>query len=544
VSGRSSVQRQKRPPRQRRPEAERAVGWSFLLEVRVEAEQQRRGATRLGLQLEWHFRMPTAAPSPRCGVAPLGPREIEQLMTLKLPSRYEDLDPAFRGRLRPDRDLLELVKSAYSMMRISGGIRFLPLYGESGSGKSCAAWELSSHLPDCEVFELKRDALASRDILESELRRQKLLTNGRKLLVGVVDQYEEQVADRHAIPTQFVESLSLLDRGPLRGFPVLVVWLTTSRTFQTQLADATSRNKRILVSGNYELSGPVRQEWPSIIEETFRFHNADTPLADLDIIQADLELAARVGDTLGDAIEATALRLTSHNNQLQDVSEYMVAMLWPVTNGQRIAQVAAFTDARAGYKLNWDAFFREISVTDRDRLPLQAYNRARLYFDLRLIPIAAADLMPLCRDLDTADDDVVLHRGYLDRFAKTHLYSVLTDSWSAENYSPLRERESKRANEAREWYSGVTTSSTQIGRRLALVLRSLGVNAAYEVEVKTKHSTVRADVLVQRPECERKQVIVELKAYSPENTIPSSIRDQIRVTLRRHAQLAGFLPTQ
>jgi hypothetical protein len=31
--GRSSVQRQKRPPRQRRPEAERAVGWSFLLEV-------------------------------------------------------------------------------------------------------------------------------------------------------------------------------------------------------------------------------------------------------------------------------------------------------------------------------------------------------------------------------------------------------------------------------------------------------------------------------------------------------------------------------
>jgi hypothetical protein len=33
VPGRSSVQRQKRPPRQRRPEAERAVGWSFLLEV-------------------------------------------------------------------------------------------------------------------------------------------------------------------------------------------------------------------------------------------------------------------------------------------------------------------------------------------------------------------------------------------------------------------------------------------------------------------------------------------------------------------------------
>lgn len=39
----------------------------------------------------------------------------------KLPSRYEDLDIAFRGRLRPDPDLLAGVQSAYQSMQVSGG---------------------------------------------------------------------------------------------------------------------------------------------------------------------------------------------------------------------------------------------------------------------------------------------------------------------------------------------------------------------------------------------------------------------------------------
>ncbi len=55
---------------------------------------------------------------------------------LRLPSRYEDLDLAFRGRLKPNQDLLTLVKTAYASMQLSGGIRFLPIYGESGGGKA------------------------------------------------------------------------------------------------------------------------------------------------------------------------------------------------------------------------------------------------------------------------------------------------------------------------------------------------------------------------------------------------------------------------
>jgi hypothetical protein len=72
--GRSSVQRQKRPPRQRRPEAERAVGWSFLLEVKrtgaaVVAGRNARCSDCLrvyqGVRRNWPYQSPLPLPSRR-----------------------------------------------------------------------------------------------------------------------------------------------------------------------------------------------------------------------------------------------------------------------------------------------------------------------------------------------------------------------------------------------------------------------------------------------------------------------------------------------
>jgi hypothetical protein len=79
-----------------------------------------------------------------------------------------------------------------------------------------------------------------------------------------------------------------------------------------------------------------------------------------------------------------------------------VVMLWPVTDATRISRIANFTHPREGYQLDWNAWYRELSRPDREQLPHEAYNRARLYFDMRLVPIAAADLRPLCRSLDHA----------------------------------------------------------------------------------------------------------------------------------------------
>lgn len=463
-------------------------------------------------------------------------------MSRRLPSRYEDLDAAFRARIRPVPALIDIVKRAYASMTVSGGIRFLPLFGLSGSGKTCAANELGTHLPDCRVTQLDRAAVESNDVLMETLRRQLASHNQAQLQIFVIDQYEELVADRTALPSQFVERLSLLDRGELRNQPMLFIWLTTRREFRDALAAATTRNRRILLSSDFELHGPAKADWPGLIEETFSFHNNGTQLSELDILQDDLDLVASESETLGAALEQIGLRLSANTPGLQDLSVYQVIMLWPVTDGQRIAHIQRFTDPRSGYRLDWGTWFRQLNADDQRQLPMHAYNRARLYFDVRLVPLQVADLHLLCRELHK--EDVTLARSYLERFQKTHFFSLVAGTWNPDAYSPLRERDSDRATEARTWYATVTQNPTGLGRRIARILRECGISAEHERDVTSPHGSVRADVLAQRPNARQNQIIVELKAFSSDNTMPSKICDSIRTTLRRHAQLAGFLPRQ
>lgn len=461
-------------------------------------------------------------------------------MTLRLPSRYEDLDNAFRGRLKPNQPLLGLVKQAFNGMEISGGIRFLPIFGSSGCGKTSAALEIGTHLPELFVEQLPREAIENPNLLHSALEGMKFRARGRKT-VAVVDQYEEVAAQKTTIPSAFVEALSLLDRGKALD-QTLFIWLTTSLEFRDSLVEATSRNRRILASGVFELGGPPVAEWRSIIEETFRFHNQERTLSDYEILEIDLDEISRGEPTIGSAIEATGQRLSRYVPSLHDLSTYQVVMLWPVTDGLRISRVQQFTDPRQGYKLDWNAWYRQLNSDDQQQLPMREYNRARLYFDVRLVPMAAADLYPLCRELDNRTFDP--GKSYLDRFENTHFYSIVAGKWNADTFAPLRERDSKRADEAREWYSTVTGRPTELGRRIARCLEKLGINANHEQTVSSTYGKVRADVLIGRNNVSPPNVLVELKAFSPENTMPSTICQAVATTLKRHAQFAGFLQRQ
>ncbi|MDO9383662.1 MAG: hypothetical protein Q7T86_12435 [Hyphomicrobiaceae bacterium] len=174
------------------------------------------------------------------------------MTSVRLPSRYEDLDVAFRGDLRPNSALLAEVQQAFRSMAVSGGIRFLPIYGKSGSGKSSAAFELGTHLPEVKVFSLNRDSIESRELLIHEIKAQALQFSGSPL-IAVIDQFEEVAAQQSRIPKEFVESLALLDRNELRSTPILFIWLTTDRSFQSDLVNATTRNRRILASPSFEI---------------------------------------------------------------------------------------------------------------------------------------------------------------------------------------------------------------------------------------------------------------------------------------------------
>lgn len=462
-------------------------------------------------------------------------------MSLSLPSRYEDLDDAYRGRLVPAKDLLDIVSTAEKSMRISGGIRFLPIFGESGSGKTSAAREIGTHLPQIMTFLLNRKEIESNDSLIERIKEENKRNDG-KVLVAIIDQYEENVSEREKIPTQFVEYLSLLDRGELRKQPMIFLWLTTNREFQTLLANATSRNKRILLSKNFSITGPAKPEWGKIIDETFSYHNSDKSLADYEIIDTDITEIAIDNDTIGSAIEAVGVKLSKNIESIQNLSDYQVILMWPVADGLRNQRVMQFAKSREGYRLNWDSFYNELNQDDKTQLPLRELNRARLYYDMRIIPVRVADLHKLCLNLD--DNNFKLAKTYLGRFQKTHFFHVVSGSWEGYDYNPVRERESKRSKEAKDWYSTVTTNPTEIGKRLSMILNETGLNSKYEETLTSPYSNVRADVFVQTKNDHKNKIIIEIKAFSSENTMPSTIKEQIKITLKRHAQFAGFLPRQ
>jgi len=462
-------------------------------------------------------------------------------MSINLPSRYEDLSEAYRGRLSPNQNLISLIVQAKKSMTISGGIRFLPIYGESGSGKSSASRELSTHMPDLICNLLNREEIESIESLKSKIVGLHS-RHSNKTLVFVIDQYEENVHGREQVPSQFIEKISLLDRGDLRKIPAIFIWLTTSLDFRDMLVSATTRNKRILLSGDFVLDGPEKSDWAQIIEETFTFHNSEKPLSDFGIIRDDIVEVSHDVSTIGECIEQVGNRLGESLEGLQNISEYQVLLFWPVADSLRNQRVLQFSRPREGYRLNWDVWYAELNEDDRRTLPLHEFNRTRLYFDFRIIPFRVADLHRLCLDLD--DDTKPLAQTYITRFTNTHFFHVVSDNWQNYDYNPVRERESQRSEEAREWYETVTNQPTQLGRRIAKILRECGLNATHEKDIITQYSTVRADVLVVTQSDTKPKKIVELKVYASENTMPSTIKEQIKVTLRRHAQLAGFLSRQ
>ena len=115
-------------------------------------------------------------------------------------------------------------------------------------------------------------------------------------------------------------------------------------------------------------------------------------------------------------------------------------MVWPVADSLRNTRVLQFSNPKDGYTLNWDFWFSQLNFEDKAHLPLHEYNKTRLYFDFRIIPIRAADLHKLCANLE--DSAPELAKTYVNRFQQTHFFHVVSGDWSKYDYNPVRERSS------------------------------------------------------------------------------------------------------
>lgn len=457
-----------------------------------------------------------------------------------LPSRWEDLQPEFRPNLRPDPALLDLVKRQHASMQVTKGIRFLPIYGESGAGKTCAAMQLATHLPNIDVQRLDRSLIESEDpqALVKFINSTSHLFSPIELVIYVVDQYEESVAQKGNIPTRFLDQLSALDRSGKIPKPVLFLWLTTSLDFQSELVGATSRNRRILASNDFAITGPARENWPNIISSTFEFHNGGKILADCQIMLADLARECESATTIGDAIKRIGDELSDELPRLVDISDYRVIQVWPVADGQSIERVQHFASPVQGYTLNWSAFEQRLVEADRSSDTLAGLNKARLYFDMRVVPLPISYLMQICTSL--ADSEYVLPKTSLDLWERMHLHRLVAETWTDTGFGPLKEREAEKTK-VNKWYENIPNQQAAVCRRLAALYRQLDRTAVAPREIITDSSKVQADVGVERSEGVERTSLLELKVFAADRITPATVRDQIKSTLRKYAALAGFV---
>ncbi len=458
-----------------------------------------------------------------------------------LPSRWEDLQPEFRPNLRPDPALLELVKRQHASMQVTKGIRFLPIYGESGAGKTCAAMQLATHLPSVNVQLLDRSLIDSEDpqALVKFIESTNHLFSPLELAIYVVDQYEESVAQKGNIPTRFVERLSALDRSGAPPKPILFLWLTTSAAFRDELVAATSRNQRILAKRDFSITGPPRPDWSNIISSTFEFHNGGKILADCQIMPADLARECDEATTIGDAIKRIGDRLSDQLPRLGDISDYRLIQVWPVADGQSIERVQHFANPVPGYTLNWSAFEQRLVEEDRNSDTLAGLNKARLYFDMRVVPLPISYLQPICRSLD--DPAYVVPKTSTDRWQTVHLHRLVAGTWADTAFGPLKERDAEKTAVNR-WYADIPAQQALVCQRLAALYSQLGFTADAQREIKTASSRVLADVGVDRPTSAERTSLLELKVFAANRITPATVRDQIKSTLRKYAVLAGFIP--
>ena len=73
--------------------------------------------------------------------------------------------------------------------------------------------------------------------------------------------------------------------------------------------------------------------------------------------------------TIGAVIEKVGIQLAEHVENLQNLSDYQVVLMWPVADSFRNQRVMQFAKPRQGYKLNWEAWMGELNEDDRNHPP-------------------------------------------------------------------------------------------------------------------------------------------------------------------------------
>ncbi len=233
------------------------------------------------------------------------------LRQLRLPSRYESLVSAVgpevaRLLVEPSEDTLDVFRRSALHIRTRGRGLFLPVYADSGTGKTTlisnlATWVPEEYGPTARLAGGEVSADRLRQAVAATVQDHSLPVNDQRILVVNVDDRESDPPTNKEL-SQIKSFVRESGEGAAGlGSRTLVVWPETSRQNAEQMAQAyVERAGKSPVDIPTQVRGPARDTWPGLAVATLKLVNSIDRLGELGVEPAsyDPDAYPTVGDFL------------------------------------------------------------------------------------------------------------------------------------------------------------------------------------------------------------------------------------------------------
>lgn len=233
------------------------------------------------------------------------------LRQLKLPSRYESLLAAVgpevtRLLVEPSESTLSIFRQAALHIRSRGRGLFIPVFADSGTGKTTLVSNLVGWIPDeygpsarLAAGEVTADRL--RQAVAATVQEHSLpLNDTRVLVINVDDRESDPPTDKELSQIKaFVREVG--EGAASLGSRTLVVWPETSRENAESMAEAfVKRAGKSPVSIPAKVNGPGRTTWSGLAVATLKIVNSLDHLGSLGVDPGnyDPDEYATLGDFL------------------------------------------------------------------------------------------------------------------------------------------------------------------------------------------------------------------------------------------------------
>lgn len=211
---------------------------------------------------------------------------LHLLQQLKLPDRYERLSELLgpevvRILVNPDASDSEALETAALSIKSRGEGLFVPIYGESGAGKTTLASSLTTFYPTLFAPSAQHKGAVTYDgLIETVQAARSLLAANDQRIIPINNDHREG-----APPTKVeLAEIKRFLRAPSPGARSIVFWPETDKAIAQQIAtDFIQIAGEVSIDLPLVVGGPPQGIWPEIVRNTLELVNEVSDLTEIGV---------------------------------------------------------------------------------------------------------------------------------------------------------------------------------------------------------------------------------------------------------------------